>query len=772
MLLARKTFELEDVAESAQLRITASSLYKLYVNGHYVARGPARSSPHHQSYDVHDIRKWLVAGQNTLAVRAHYQAGTIAYHHQGRPGLLAQLDMVGQGAEISIHTDASWLVLPDPSWSETAPLMSRFHLEVCDRVDLRQNPGEWTGNFYDDSEWERAKPLMREVGWPSPQPNARPQALTPPWTLLVQRDLPYLNEQRIPATNLVQAQPFRLKGIRFDNASAEKPALVHGVEFTGEVQEEFSTDSVNNRFLLYDMGAAINGIPYLDIQGPAGTVVDVMCAPYIVDETFSAHVFDSVLIDRVILTGGRDKWEATYFKPVRYLGLVVRGPSGTVKLNETGVRQIAYPFIRKGGFESPEDPWFERLWEAAARTIEVCTTDAYTDNYRERRQYVQTGYYAARGNYWVFGDTALQRRYLVQAAQEQQANGLMPAYAPRHGDDFMVILDSNTAWIRSLRDYYLYSGDEESVRELLPAARELMQFLQRYTNDDGMLENPPYAYWLDHARLDRRGANLTMNGHYHGALVDFADILGWLGEPGAADFLKQAHSIRNAVQSKFWNAKHGLFCDALVNGKQSALFSEHGNAMALAMGAATQQQARQVAIHLLKDDDQGFIKRESGITMVTPAMSYFLHLGLCRHGYVGESLQLLKKRFDRMLDPATNLTLWEEWWRDGTGRTGEFQKRTRSDAQTESAFPPALLGEFVLGVAPVKPGMSVVEISIPECGLKQVSGTVPSPVGLLEIKWDLGSGFLRVTVPDGMAANLTFSDNKTLYAGTHEIKIW
>ena len=421
--------------------------------------------------------------------------------------------------------------------------------------------------------------------------------------------------------------------------------------------------------------------------------------------------------------------------------------------------------------KTPEEPFFEQLWKASARTIDVCTTDGYTDNYRERRQYVQTGYYAALGNYWVFGDPALQRRYLVQAAREQQANGLMPAYAPRHGDDFMVILDSNTAWIRSLREYFLYSGDEETVRQLLPAARKLMDFLARYSNSDGMLEDPPYAYWLDHAQLDRRGANLCMNGHYHGALADFADILEWLGEPDPEVYSRQAELIRRAVREKFWNAKKGLFCDAVVDGEQSGMFSEHGNAMALAIGAATDQQARKVAGHLLKDDDGNFIKREGGMTMVTPAMSYFLHRGLCDYGYVVESLQLLKKRFSRMLEPETNQTLWEEWWRDGTGRTGVFQKRTRSDAQTESAFPPALLGEYLLGLSPVQPGLRVVNISIPQCGLKEISGRIPSPHGNLELEWDLDAGVLRLNIPDGMAATLTFSNLTTYTSGTHEISI-
>src|SRR5690606_19532284 len=100
------------------------------------------------------------------------------------------------------------------------------------------------------------------------------------------------------------------------------------------------------------------------------------------------------------------------------------------------------------------------------------------------------------GNYWIFGDYALQRRYLVQVAQEQFANGIMPAYAPADTDDYMIILDSNCLWIRSLRNYFLHSGDEKTVRALLPAAKKLMELLHSFVSNAGLLENPPFAYWL------------------------------------------------------------------------------------------------------------------------------------------------------------------------------------------------------------------------------------------------------------------------------------
>lgn len=52
MMLARRSFELNSLPESATLGITASSIYQLYVNGTYINRGPARSVPHHQSFDL------------------------------------------------------------------------------------------------------------------------------------------------------------------------------------------------------------------------------------------------------------------------------------------------------------------------------------------------------------------------------------------------------------------------------------------------------------------------------------------------------------------------------------------------------------------------------------------------------------------------------------------------------------------------------------------------------------------------------------------------
>lgn len=770
LVVFRKSFELASVPSEAVLRITASSRYKLYINGEYVLRGPSRSAPHHQAYDVLDVASRLTKGMNLIAVQVHYHPGGRSYHLRDRGGLLAQLDLRVSGEDLVIGTDETWAALPDASWDNQSPRLSRFHLQVADRVDLRRYPAGWEQPGYDDAGWGNAVGLMRTSGWPSVQSNDLPRALTAPWTLLEPRRIPYLEEGFFKASNLVEAHP--VKGYFYDPARAgHRP---EDMPLSGEVSGKINigdyvagnapltipaSDEEEIWFLLFDLGQVVNGLPQLHIEGQRGTEVEVIGVPFVLDNEFTYRTVDADLLDKITLSGGNDVWQAQYFKPTRYLALAVKAGSRPMRIHSVGVHSLEYPFVSHGSMTSESMPWISQYVSAAEKTIRVCTTDGYTDNYRERRQYAQTGYYAAIGNYWTFGDHALQARKLVQVAQEAEPNGLFPAYGPLLEEDYMVILDSNLLWIRSLHNFYLYSGDIETTERLLPTALAFLGLIANYTNEGGLIDSPPYAYWLDHARIDRRGANLALNGHYIGALEDVARMLRWLGRAGADVHDVAAAKARETIRTEFFDESKGLFTDALIDGSPSDQFSEHSQAMALALGIATQEQADSIARLLLAGDDRDFIRHaDSGVFLVTPAMSYFLHKGLAEYGFVDESMALLKRRFDHMLEPGTNGTFWEEWWRRGSGRSGVMGllDRTRSDAQTESAFAPALFAEYLLGVKPVGPGMKELEITRTASSLQDISATFPTPQGLMGMAWvfDDDSGELTLDVPEGITAKV------------------
>ncbi|QBY04216.1 hypothetical protein E2K93_07365 [Thalassotalea sp. HSM 43] len=772
LALFRKSFTLSTVPSQARLMITASNRYKLYINGVYVNRGPARSAPHHQSYDVLDVASLLNHGDNVIAVQVHADNLLSSHQLSARAGLLLQLDMAEQGYLLSDH---SVKTTADPAWLTPSPKMSRFHQQVNDRVDMRLALANWQAIDFDDRNWSNAVELKRNTGWPAVQGNEQAHAKTAPWIELVPRDIEYLHEQTRPVTKLVAAQYIDDYFATDNHSLITNPKKAPKVRLQGkqlDIDEQMPvllSSSDKPVLLVYDFGEVINSLPEFTMRGSAGDVVEIIGIPFMIDDQFSYHMVDANLIDRVTLSGKVDRWQAQYFKPTRYLGVIVK-PQKDLEIQHLALHQLAFPFTEQGDIQSNSAAWLNQYVQASKQTLKVATTDAYTDNYRERRQYAQTGFYAALGNYYTFANQSLQRRYLLQTAQEQWANGLMPAYGPLQSEDAMVILDSNCLWIRSLYNYYLYSGDKVTTLSLMANAERLMVLLGSFTNQHGLLDSPPFSYWLDHAKNDRRGANLNLNGHYLGAVEDYSRLRELLQLPNAQKYRDQAKSMRSYIAKAFWQQERGVFVDAVIDGKQSTAISEHGNAMALAMRIASPAQAQRVIAQVLDGSDHDYMSHANGMVVVTPAMSYFLHKGLASYGEIDSSLALFKQRFDKMLNAEHNGTLWEEWWLNGTGRSGKFvdNGRSRSDAQTESAFAPALFAEYVLGFEVIEPGMKTVRIRKQSHSIGDANATIMTPQGPLIIQWQFNNvGLLSVDIPDGVTVLV---DNQSLgLAGAEQV---
>ena len=171
----------------ADLFITADSRYKLWVNGQFVARGPARSFPHNQLVDKLDLTPYLHSGANTLAVQV-YQPGYshFAYVHRGAAGVLAYLVCDGQ---TTLVTNLDWRFQRDFSYDPSVPRVSIYGTGVEER-DMSLTT-EWMAPDYDDSAWEMPRlyaPLNGD-----------------PWTGMSPRAMPLMVERKIPLTLLENA---------------------------------------------------------------------------------------------------------------------------------------------------------------------------------------------------------------------------------------------------------------------------------------------------------------------------------------------------------------------------------------------------------------------------------------------------------------------------------------------------------------------------------------------------------------------------------------
>ena len=498
------------------------------------------------------------------------------------------------------------------------------------------------------------------------------------------------------------------------------------------------------------MGELMHGYPHLELEGEAGTIVEILYAPYLLGGKFPlrANIGRRPLTDRIILNKGKTVWDALEIRDMRYILMAFRNTDKPVSLGFAGLKKTDYPFESSGSFSVPKEPDIEWLWQASVNTVNAVTTDAYVDNYREKRQYSQTSYYASRANYAAFGDSYLQRRYLVQISQEQQSNGLFPVKAPKEfmtAVGFDSFLDGSIFWVLGLHDYFLHTGDTSTVRELLPSAVSFLDLLRRWENQEGIIESPPFSYWIDHADLDRSGANFSFNALYLLTMQDFMAIQKWMGnDEEALEYEKRIKKLRLNLRNRFWNTDQKLFSDALVGDKMSAKFTEHSNSLAIVAGIATPEQEKEIVKEIL----------ENKSARLVPAVlfTHYVAEALFTSGHGNEALSMLKNRYGNMKKNGSQ-TLWEEWSLSVSKRTGRFEPNNkRANAQGENTFPAYSLTRWVLGVEPVKPGMAEVILSCNLCGLTEVKGAMPSPKGTIHVAWENGKKgiSLEVEVPDGM----------------------
>ncbi len=124
-------FSLSVLPPALRLHLFADTRYRLRVNGEFVASGPARFVTSHPEYDSHDLRPYLQAGENIIAVEVNfYGASSYQTMPDGAPGFMAG----GGNDDLDLSTPGTWIAYRSKAWRWDAPKFSfaQGPVEICD----------------------------------------------------------------------------------------------------------------------------------------------------------------------------------------------------------------------------------------------------------------------------------------------------------------------------------------------------------------------------------------------------------------------------------------------------------------------------------------------------------------------------------------------------------------------------------------------------------------------------------------------------------------
>jgi hypothetical protein len=156
----RRDFRLPRVPDKAPFHITADQCYRLYVNGEYVGRGPARGFQVSWPYDEYDLAPHLVRGHNWISVEAYNSAiSTFQYLYQGVAGFLC----AGLWGKTEVLSGDDWMMRGCPAHKRDTARLS-MQLNFQEHVDARLDDQSWIRSPRAPTDWEQLNGRDRPRG--------------------------------------------------------------------------------------------------------------------------------------------------------------------------------------------------------------------------------------------------------------------------------------------------------------------------------------------------------------------------------------------------------------------------------------------------------------------------------------------------------------------------------------------------------------------------------------------------------------------------------
>jgi len=728
VLMFRRNLNLDAAPGKFVINVSADNRYKLYVNGNFVCDGPCKGDVMNWCFETVDIAPWLKAGDNVVSavVWSFGKFRPVAIMSLNRTAFLVQGD---SDAEQCLNTGNDWKVLRCAAYSPVANKPRGYYAVGCtDMVDASVYPWGWREAGFDDSAWLSAKKVA--------VPAVKGAGDYPNWQL-VPRPLPAMERKKL--------------------------------DFGGELKGIAVPAGTTKEFFL-DNGELTTGYPTLTFSGGKGAELSISYAEsfYEYDDSYGApykyakgdrRVKDGKnwngYTDKVLPDGGQDRtFEPLWWRTWRYMKVSVKTAGEPLTINSLTAESSMYPFSLASSFSAPGHPELEKMLEIGWRTARLCAHETYMDcPYFEQLQYFGDSRIQAMVTIFNSRDDALPRRLLEFGKMSMTAEGFTSSRYP--ANVIQLISPYSLAWIFSCRDWWMYRGDEEFLRTLLPAMRMVLSTFASYSGEDGRLRRVPFWNFADWADLhdgifpaDSDGCSAYMDLFYLMALQYASEMEAAFGsESLVGEYGTRANNLIDSIKSHYWSESRRMFAD---DGNLKD-FSQHANVLAIIAGVVKGDDASDLFCRIFKD---------SGLRPVTIYFNYYLQEAMACSGNAGLLLDNLGVLRDQM---ALGLTTW-----------AEMPEPTRSDCHAWGSSPNIEFYRMLLGIDSAAPGFARVRIAPALCGLTEVSGSIPHPKGDVSASYKVSGSSLKaeISLPEGVDGEFVWAGKTTpLRPGKNRISV-
>ncbi|MBP3362011.1 MAG: hypothetical protein J6N52_14225 [Clostridia bacterium] len=520
--------------------ICADTQYACFVNEKFIYCGQYSGVNEERYYDEIDITKYVRDGMNELFIAVYYQGKSSAGCISAAPMLIFAID---NGCE-SFVSDTGTLCQADTRYANgemeliSPQMLYTFHYNA-----LKTN-----------NEWQTADEVDASGIIFLPRPIHR-------CNIFPRRDGKIIAQGFFKECGVCDTVAERMQN---SFMQAKETAEIFETDQSGPLllnKDILLREADNGVYIIFDLESETSGFFEMELTAKPGTVLYIAYGEHLDDLRVRAYTGRRNFAFSYVCKEGKQKF-THYFKRVsgRYLQVNVCCGKPLV-IHALGLLPCEYPFAEKPSFKG--DRLFEKIYRASVKTLKLCFHEHYEDcPWREQAMYMMDSRLQMLCGYFAFEDTAPQKDALRIFKMCGDESGCLPLTAPCLNVG-SYIPAFTLMWITALKEYLDFSGDINTVRELLEYAGEIVRFFHDKFDGAGIRisdENAwnfyDWAYGLDNSPW---GESVWTEQHYDApimlyyimALQSYAVLLETFGR-NTEEVKQEEMLIKECVNKLFW----------------------------------------------------------------------------------------------------------------------------------------------------------------------------------------------------------------------------
>lgn len=751
----------DNASRPIYLKITGSSLYRVFLNGVFIAHGPARAGHGYYRVDEINLQSKIKNGKNILAIEVvGYNVNS--YYLLDQPAFL-QAELVSGDQTLAATGNASFQatllnhrVQKVPRYSFQRPFIECYSL-TSDYADWRNTtvPLKTTVNF----EIVKSKALLpRQVSYPD-------YHILYPMEVLAQGTVQtnIKRESYWKDRSLTAIGP-QLKGFTEGELVINPSIELQEMNFTRKRQNNYkyqlNKTTINvtpGSFQILDLGFNCSGFIGISLNALKGGRVYLTFDEVLTNGDVDFKRLDCINAITFDLTPGHYDLESFEPYTARYLKIIAI--DADIKISKLYVRELANSETNQASFSS-SNTQLNRIYKAGVETFKQNATDVFMDcPSRERAGWLCDSYFSARVAKDLNGHTRIEKNFFENFTLPDSfphlPSGMLPMCYPADHNDGVFIPNWSLWFILQLQEYFVRSRDTALLHQLKPRVVDLLHYFESFKNEDGLLENLDSWVFIEWSEANNfvQDVNYPTNMLYAAALAAAGKLYqqdGWIYE---------AEDIRKVIRKQAFNGQ--FFVDNAIRSKKSRRIeittntSEVCQYFAFYFDVATPY-VYPTLWHNLVYNFGPQRSQHNLFPEVTTA-----------NAFVGNYLRLeLLSRYKFHSKLFAECLQYFDYMAEQTGTLWENISATASCNHGFASHAVHLIYRDILGLKHVDPIHKKIYIQFNDLPLVTCSGQVPFEDGLIKIQWQKKGSSATHTIQIPPGYQLDIENHSTLTLST------